>query len=223
MLQSRGALRRPGGRLRVGVVSDIHANLAALERALAVLAAHGADKIVCLGDVVEKGPDGDAVVACLEDRCVVTVAGNHDHNALRHAALPEALRADAEVPLRAETLERLARYPLTREYCWEDTWIHMAHGSPQDNTLYVFPEEVPRPLKRQLRDCGADVLLLGHTHRPMRVRYQGLWLLNPGSVAVGRRRDSHTCGLLSLPDLGWTILDIESGRVERQWQGTEPP
>jgi len=193
--------------MRVGVISDVHADLEALERALSLLVAHGADKIVCLGDVVEKGPDGDAVVACLDDWAIPVVNGNHEDNAAKHAAL-----APGEAPLRPETLARIAAYPTARLYCWERLMVLAAHGTPRDNRVYVFPgEAVPRALKKQMRTPVADVVLLGHTHQPMAGWYRNTLFLNPGSVYGRKPRDSHSCGLLSLPDLGWRVFDLETG------------
>lgn len=76
------------GRLRIGVISNIHADLRALERACALLVREGAQRIVCLGDVVEKGPDGDRVVSALDHWLIPVVAGNHCHNAIRHQHEP---------------------------------------------------------------------------------------------------------------------------------------
>lgn len=202
---------RPAGALRVGVISDVHADLGALERALSILHDHGADRVVCLGDVVEKGPDGDAVVALLQERCVPVMRGNHEDNAIKHAGTPRQLRR--EVSLSSQTIAKIGQYPASRLYCWERTFVLAAHGTPRDNGVYVFPDRaVPRALKKQLRSLGADIVLLGHTHRPMWAAWRGVLLLNPGSVCGRRPRDSHTCGLLSLPERRWTIFDLGTGQ-----------
>jgi putative phosphoesterase len=201
------------GRERVGLISDIHADLTSLERALTLLVAEGAQRILCLGDVVEKGPDGDGVVAALDHWLVPVVAGNHCHNALRHAQLPAAMRTDPD--LSPQTLARLAQYPLQREYDLAGLHVLAAHGTPDCNATYVFEGDPPRQLKRQLRRRQVDVLLLGHTHRPMKMRYQDTWVCNPGSVCHGRSRDSHTAAILSLPEVSLTVYDLASGRGRR--------
>ncbi len=201
---------RPHGRMRLGVVSDIHADLSSLERALHLLVSEGADRIVCLGDVVEKGRDGDAVVETLDRWLIPVVAGNHGHNALRHAQLPASMRTGHA--LRTETLARIAQYPLSRRFELAGLQVLAAHGTPENNSLYVFEAEPPRRLKRQLRRREVDVLLLGHTHRPMKMRYGDTWICNPGSVCTGRSRDSHTAAILSLPEVEFTVYDLESGR-----------
>lgn len=192
-------LRTP---MRVGVISDVHADLSSLDRALDLLDDQGADRVVCCGDVVEKGPDGDGVVSRLHETLIPCVAGNHDHNAIRHRN-----------GLAPQTLERLADFPMTRSYLWAGVRVMLAHGTLHNNQTYVFADHIPKSLKKQLRTRPADVLLLGHTHRPMQVHYQGAWLLNPGSVCQGRTRDSHTCATLDLPSLRWRVYDLKSRSV----------
>lgn len=207
--------RRSGARacvrqMNLGVISDVHADRIALERALNLLVTLGADKIVCLGDVVEKGPDGDGTIEVLRDWLIPVVRGNHDDNAVRHAALEPALRG-SEPPLSTRSLTWLDGLPDVREYQWLGQTILLAHGTPTCRNTYVFAEQVPKRLKRTLRRAHFDVLLLGHTHRPMRMRFGDLWICNPGSVCRGRSRDSHTCGLLSLPDRSFQVFDVATG------------
>ena len=62
--------------MRIGIVSDIHSNLPALE---AVLQDMGAvDRLLCLGDFVGYGPWPNECVDLLRDRGVISIAGNHD-------------------------------------------------------------------------------------------------------------------------------------------------
>ncbi|RYE79850.1 MAG: hypothetical protein EOO74_03050, partial [Myxococcales bacterium] len=75
----------------------------------------------------------------------------------------------------------------------------------------VLPGHIPKSLKRALRGFEADVLLLGHTHIPMKIRHGDLWILNPGSVAGTRTRDSSTCAVLELPSRALTVLSLADG------------
>ena len=198
---------------RVGVVSDIHAQPGGLERALTLLVERGVDRIVCLGDVVEKGPDPQATVDLLRAWTVPCVTGNHDQNAVRHAALSPHLRGPDEPPITPDALAWLEGLPTRREYLWSLVEVVLAHGAPSRVDCYVFPGEFPKRLRRSFRRGGPDVILLGHTHRPMRTRYRHTRLFNPGSVARGRRRDSYTCGLLTLPTMDFEVIDLKTGRA----------
>lgn len=67
-----------GETMKYAIISDIHANLAALERVLADAARYGVDQVVCAGDVVGYGPDPAGVIRVLRERSIPTVMGNHD-------------------------------------------------------------------------------------------------------------------------------------------------
>src|SRR5438874_13813139 len=64
--------------MRYGVLGDIHGNREALEATLAFLQRSGAQRLLCLGDIVGYNADPDECVALLRDRRAQTVAGNHD-------------------------------------------------------------------------------------------------------------------------------------------------
>jgi putative phosphoesterase len=199
-------LRARRSALRVGVLSDIHARFGALERALDVLERAGVDRLVCLGDVVEKGPDPDRVVERLDRLLVPTVRGNHDDNAVAHAALDPAAAG-----MSRDTLGWLAALPLCREYAWAGRYVALAHASLRDNGSGVRPGHVPKAMRRALRSCDADVVLLGHTHIPMRMRIGERWLCNPGSTSLGRGASGSSCAVLSLPELSFEVYALPSG------------
>lgn len=193
--------------LRIGLISDIHANLPALNLALNHLERAQVDRVVCLGDVVEKGPDGDAVVEVLQRRLITTVQGNHDINAVKHAELEGRHTA-----LSDSSLAWLAALPPVREYLWAGRFVVLAHGSPVDPAIGIVPGDVPKVVRRDLRRRDADVLLVGHTHRPMHLRFAGMEIVNPGSVSHGRCDLGRTCAVLCLPAMRVEVCLLESGR-----------
>ncbi|MEZ4390687.1 MAG: metallophosphoesterase family protein [Polyangiales bacterium] len=195
--------------MRLGVISDVHADASALARALSVLERRGAVRVVCLGDVVEKGDEGDRVVDMLRANAVITVRGNHDEGAAR------AHREEGDPSLRRGTVAWLEALPATREYRWETERVMLAHGAPHKVDEYVFAEKVPKRFKKALRGLEQDLLLLGHTHAPMALRLGALWVVNPGSVAGTRARDSHTCATVELPGCAPRFYDLADG-AERE-------
>lgn len=201
--------------MKLGLISDIHADARSLQLALDLLVSRGVHKILCAGDLVEKGPDGDEVThTVLQQWLIPTVQGNHDLNAVRNAAYD--LTTD-EPPLRPDevlmpqSVALLDALPMTRHYLWEGTRVLLAHGTPTNRETYLFAHTIPKRFKRSARRLDADVLVLGHTHRPMRLFWNGLWIFNPGSVCRGRRRDSHTCATLTLPGLDFEVFDLATG------------
>jgi putative phosphoesterase len=192
--------------MRLGLISDIHASYASLVRAFDILADHRAERVVCMGDIVQKGTDGEAVVRLLREHWVLCVQGNHDANAVRRA------REEGDLgSLSTESVDWLAALPAERTYRWDGVRVAVAHAAPGGLDAYVWPE-IPKEVKRAMRTLEQDVVLLGHTHLPMRVRYREILLVNPGSVTGGRTRDSHTCGLLSLPSCELEVFSLDDGR-----------
>lgn len=191
--------------MRLGLISDLHADAAALGRALDTLERRGADRVVCMGDIVEKGDDGDRVVEALQWNAVAAVRGNHDEAAVACA------RDEGGGGLRDDTVAWLDALPATRAWQWDGARVSIAHGSPWRVDEYVFEDAVPKKMRRALRSFECDVLVLGHTHRPMVVRVGALWIVNPGSVACGRTRDSHTCAIVELPSCEVRFYDLDDG------------
>jgi putative phosphoesterase len=176
--------------MRYGVVSDLHANLPALEAALAALESERVDRVVCAGDVVGYGPHPNECVARLEEEGIPSVAGNHDLIAIgrlgfeRTDDLARRTLEWTRVALTEEARACLEGLPLR----WSDEALTIAHGSIDDPEVYIrTDEQAAAQLAALDRDPG--VLVLGHTHVPQKYRDdQGRLLINPGSVGQARER-----------------------------------
>jgi predicted phosphodiesterase len=197
--------------MRYGVISDVHANLHALDAALAFLAAQDVDEYLCAGDLVGYGPLPDESVRrvlALPGRCI---AGNHELIVLGQLT-DERCRPLARASLRwtrraidDRTRALLAGLPVSARI--RDIAIH--HGSVVDAQQYVLTERQALACLHDLERVapGADILVLGHTHRPMAVsRRHGSLLrrrtaavslppgdpvvLNPGAVGQSRSRQA---------------------------------
>ena len=207
--------------MRIAVLSDVHANLPALE---AVLADAGpVDAIWHLGDVVGYGPDPAGVVERLRDAGATGVRGNHDAAASGGSEIewfnPEARRAMewTRGAISQSSLDWLGAQPDRRT----EGISELVHGSFREPLWeYVTSQSVARG---SLEALGAKVGLHGHTHIPvafvedggrlafMRGRTGGPLelkgrraLVNPGSV--GQPRDGN-------PDASYMILDPAAGVV----------
>ncbi|MGH2705192.1 MAG: metallophosphoesterase family protein [Actinomycetota bacterium] len=223
----------------IGLLSDPHANLPAVEAVLTDVETAAPDVLVCLGDFVGYGAQPNEVVEALRDRCSVCLAGNHDLAALGRldvaafnpfAAASVAWTADH---LAGETERFLAGLGSRTQF----EGIDLAHASLRDPVNeYVFDEEIAQA------NFDADpfeVAVVGHTHVPRLfvqageqvLAYQieeglatdptggGLLgkirlLINPGSI--GQPRDGD-------PRASWGIWDTEgrSLRLRRVWYDVE--
>ena len=76
---------------RTAIISDIHGNHGGLVAALADIDRQNCDRIVCLGDLVDGGPDNEAVIQTLQTRGIPCVRGNHDE--INDVDLPGAMRS----------------------------------------------------------------------------------------------------------------------------------
>jgi predicted phosphodiesterase len=218
--------------MRYLVLTDIHANLEALDTCLADARERRYDRTLVLGDIVGYGPDPNIVidrVRALEPAAMVR--GNHDKVAcgleqpdgFNVVAKSAALWTfEALTPERREWLAALPKGP----HC-VDSLIEICHGSPFDEDAYMFDElDAIRALKASER----PLCLFGHTHYqiaweqpvdardnlestgrspsvelrlPIRDRFK--YLVNPG--AVGQPRDSD-------PRAGYAIVDTGDRHVE---------
>ncbi len=212
--------------MRIAVLSDIHANLVALD---AVLAALGpVDAIWHLGDVVGYGPEPDAVVARLSELGAIGVRGNHDAAAVGGTEI-EYFNQDAR---RAMEWTRATIGPDTRAWlaALPERYVagdfSLVHGSPRDPTWeYVTTAAVAR---RNLDALDTSYGLHGHTHLPSVFRDEDgrvgsdspsdrsslaldgrRVLANPGSVGQPRDGDPRASALL---------LDLENGSLT--WRRT---
>ncbi len=122
-------------RLRVGVISDVHSNLPALEAVLESIEAAGPEEIWCLGDVVGYGAQPDECTALVRERCAVSLNGNHDLAVTGGDRRGDLLgdgagggRLDRSEHASAETIEWLAE--LSPEGAREG--FGLFHASPRD-------------------------------------------------------------------------------------------
>lgn len=178
---------------KIGVIADPHSNLQALEAVLEDMPK--VDKIICAGDLVGYGAQPNEVVEIAKTKGIPTVMGNHDHAAVRgdvSSFNPYAAKAVlwTSEALDDENREFLKNLPLKSEFREEGWGIYMVHGSPRRPlTEYIFPGISNQALVRLTKGINVDVIILGHTHVPLKRRIMGKLIINPGSVGQPRDRD----------------------------------
>jgi putative phosphoesterase len=197
--------------MRVAILSDVHANLPALQAALADLERRGAEVVLVAGDVVGDGRHPSEVVEMLRRRAIPTIRGNVERKVIEAAAL-----ADTELALRTgkkkqadlvwtarrlgpEGLEWLRALPASLELHLAGARLLLVHGSPLGDTDYVYPSLTAQALAAKLGTDRPDVLACGHSHIPFTRRIAGVSVVNAGSV--GRPVDGDPRGSYALVDL----------------------
>jgi predicted phosphodiesterase len=212
--------------LRVAVISDIHANLHALDAVLEAIDADPPDEIWCLGDLVGYGPRPNEVVEEVRRRAKVCLVGNHDLGVVG-ALDTEEFALDAAVAANWTQTVLLDEHRAFLESLSPEAKLEGAelyHGSPRDPVWeYVISEETARDA---LEATVAPLVLVGHSHVALHVGLsgstltgelapdgtqveldEGRWLLNPGSV--GQPRDGD-------PRAAWLELDFEGRKARFQ-------
>lgn len=200
--------------MKVAVISDIHANLPALEAVLEEIESRNIDKILCAGDVVGYYPYPNEVIELLEQRQIECVKGNHDEKVLgetdarfnryaeRAADWTTRNLTDDSMNFLESLLTRMEKEISGKE-------IVMVHGSPRNETEeYIQERMVDDKFIYEFFDNPPDVLILGNTHVPFVKRSSDTLVLNPGSV--GQPRDGNA-------KASYAVLDLETqeAQIER--------
>lgn len=195
--------------MKLVIISDVHANLAALEAVLAAEARY--DRLLCLGDTVDYGPDPAECLSRLRGLDPVWVRGNHDHAvgsgvecgcSEAFQDLSRASRRFTRAVLSQEDLAFLRVLPVTASFAVTRPTgpyrFHLTHAAPDDSLYgYVSPDGDVERWQEAMNSVppGTDAVLTGHTHRPYRYRHPRpqpqatLEVVNPGSV--GQPRDGN--------------------------------
>ncbi|HEY7148784.1 MAG TPA: metallophosphoesterase family protein [Gaiellaceae bacterium] len=213
--------------MRAAVVSDIHANLHALEAVLGAIDADPPDELWCLGDLVGYGPRPNEVVEIVRERARLCLVGNHDLGVLGRLDLEDFTLDAAAVArwTRTVLLDESRAFLEGLEPEAKVDGAELYHASPRDPVWeYVIS---PEAALAALEATVAPVVLVGHSHIALAISLveetldgsvapdgtevdldRGRWLLNPGSV--GQPRDGD-------PRAAWLELDFEarSGRFHR--------
>jgi predicted phosphodiesterase len=216
--------------MRYLIISDIHANLTALEACLAAVNGRW-DRAFCLGDLVDYGPDPNEVTDFIKKLAPTIIRGNHDKavagitdledfNPIARVAA-QWTRTQME-PANLDYISQLPAGPISPD------GITMVHGSYEDEDEYVF---VPGQAMGGLMESPTDVTFFGHTHyqggfsyragqigmiqlRPdhganfgaLRMESGTRYLLNPGSI--GQPRDGDPRAAFAIADLEHHIVEF---------------
>jgi len=220
-LSPREAGREPR---RIGLISDIHANLHALIAVLENLDEAGVDKIYCCGDVVGYGPFPNECCEIIRDRGIPTIAGNHDHAALGMTTVEyfndvakRAVQWTSE-ELTEENRRFLRNLPMTID---EEDFL-LVHASPNEPREWNYILTIS-DARESFRHFSHPVCFIGHTHQPFIVKLAGgnltcpvtprirmapgeRFLVNIGSV--GQPRDQNKMASFAVYDRGEMSIEI---------------
>ena len=193
--------------MRLGLLSDVHANLPALEAVLADVDRVAPDSVWVAGDLVGYNPWPNEVLEILRARQVRAIRGNHDRAVLGGDTswfneLAAAAIRWTRIQLAPAGVGYLKGLEDRTRGTMPEGLIAMYHGSPRNDDEYVFPWTADESM---VQAAGAPFVVLGHTHLPMSLRVRSGFLVNPGSVGQPRDGDSRA---------SWGVLDLARRRFE---------
>ncbi len=198
--------------MRILIISDIHANIEALEAIR-----ERCDYLFCLGDLVDYGPSPRECIDFIKKNAHTVVRGNHD-NAV-------AFRTDCKCSeayklmsvktrelmwsiLGEEEINYLGSLPSSRVLELSGAKFFLTHATPADNLFKYLPPDSPDYVwQQEIEGVDADFVLLGHTHISMVKRMGKTTVINPGSV--GQSKDVPAMASYAI----WNDGDIEIKRV----------
>ncbi|MFM8320977.1 MAG: metallophosphoesterase family protein [Chloroflexota bacterium] len=224
--------------MKIALLTDVHANLAALQAVAADIDAWGPDRVVVGGDLVNRGPRPRECLELVQQRMDregwLVTRGNHEEYVMLHAQpdtpasgpAAEVNRASAWTyaqlgrdvgPLQDMPLQLSLEGPSGEE-------LRFVHGSMRGLRDGIYPETTDRELPAMLGLNGRaaqrlGVFAVGHTHRPLVRHLDGVLVVNAGSAGLPFDQDTRpSYARLACGAAGW---QAEIVRVDYDLQAAE--
>ncbi len=204
---------------RIAIISDVHGNLTALEKVLAIIEQQQCDAIYFLGDAVGYIPQLGALERLLEVQGLTALRGNHEEYLLgirdygiEKEAIYQLGRVKRDISM--EALETVRTWPSMLEMEITGRRVLFVHGSPVNPTNgYLYPDS-------DLSETVHDFVFFGNTHRPFIRKVGKTTFVNVGSV--GLPRDDGRFGAVCLWDTRNKSPEILRFRIDTSHEIEEP-
>jgi putative phosphoesterase len=208
--------------MRIALISDIHANLPALEACFKSIEQQQPDAIYCLGDLVGYNIWPNEVINEIRKRGIPTIAGNYDQGiGLMSNECGCAYKTEKENEMGKVSISytnsvvndderkylRTLPAHIRIEFQLNNDKLNLllVHGSPRKINEYLFEDRDERSLLRIMKEADADIMCFGHTHKPYHrilpidtesenVHYRHA--INIGSVGKPKDSDPRGCYVL---------------------------
>ncbi len=210
---------------RIGAVGDVHCEDEHLALALDHLQGLEVGAILCVGDLVDGRGDVNRACQLLQERDVRCVAGNHERWLL--AGQMRSLD-DATPPtvLSDDNRRWLQSLPRVRHLSTVAGPLLLCHGVAKDDMAVLKPDtrgyalQSIDALRALMSDQRVHFMLGGHTHERMVRQFQGLTVINPGTL---RRGDEPGFALVDFEAMEVRFFDLEGSAVREASVVALPP
>ena len=210
--------------MKVGIISDIHANIIALEKVFQELEKQQIDLVLCCGDVIGLGPHPEETVQFLiEKKKIIGVRGNHEGYLLE--GIPDFIhgrpirdveRAHHEwvhQQLSNESIEFLRSFKREETIEIEEKKIYMTHYPQEKNGEYkkFYLKANEEEMKKLFQEIDADFCFYGHTHILNYQEAEGKKMVNVGSLGCSVKEDFAYVGILEIrqKQANYQVMKVE--------------
>ncbi|MBR6034340.1 MAG: metallophosphoesterase family protein [Clostridia bacterium] len=187
---------------RIAIISDIHANLTALETVFDDINKRNINKIICLGDIIFKGVSPAECIDLIREKCDVVIKGNCDEIMTDELTLKKKYWTRMQIG--EKRTEYLRNLPVCHEFYLSGYLVRLFHACPDDlKSLYnpMFSNKNSKNESREITDVERmfrntefigkskddkvpDIVGYGHIHTPNILRFKDKMIFNPGSVGM---------------------------------------
>jgi putative phosphoesterase len=203
--------------MRIIILSDIHANLPALEAVLKSIDSQQPDVVYCLGDLVGYNVWPNEVINEIRKRGIPTISGNHDVKAKKVWNDSSEASNYAYNIIGGNEMEYISTLPahITLEYSFNNKPFNLllVHGSPYSNKEYLLEDKDETEFISVFKDVNVDMLIFGHTHKPyhrvIKDVHSGKSYHAVNAGSVGKPKDEN-------PDACYVVLTINTTNASLQ-------
>jgi diadenosine tetraphosphatase ApaH/serine/threonine PP2A family protein phosphatase len=200
--------------MAIAILSDIHANLEALNTVLASIKEKEITSIYCLGDIVGYGPNPNECVNLVRENCQNVLVGNHDFAAIGRTDVEyfnkyaKAAAYWTRSHLSAENKEYLSYLPFTHQ----NDQMLMVHASPTNPAHWYYVLN-PYDAQIEMQAFSQPLCFIGHSHVPliysetdvykavaMKLEKKQKYIVNVGSVGQPRDGNHQACYCIYKPE-----------------------
>ncbi len=216
--------------MKYAIISDIHANLEAVNACFREIEKLNPDRVICLGDLVDYCAQPNEVISIIKNNCDVVILGNHDEAQYKHS-ISERFKEFARISsvhtrgvLEPAYLEYIKTLPLT----YSENNLLFVHASPFEPSAYsyVLDEETA---SANFNVFSERICFIGHSHRPVifersdsgvktvtegKLKKNKRYIINVGSV--GQPRDNNnklSFGFFDTDDFSYSNIRVEYDRI----------
>ena len=202
--------------MKLGIITDIHSNIIALNEVLKEFEKIKIDKIICCGDIIGIGPNPEEVVQRLMKLKgkLVAVRGNHEkylleglpinvHDNKRKMSLEEIQNHKWTHSRISESSKKfLEKLPIYKNIEMKNKKIYIIHYPM--NSDGVYKEHIKNPTikenERMFSKVDSDIYVYGHTHVVCINNKDNKWYINPGSLGCPVQSNIANAGVLDIKD-----------------------